>query len=52
MNITEKILAKAAGKKEVQPGEIIEVDGMAVVIQFDNGKLKKLNAEYARLERL
>ncbi len=34
------------------PGEIIEVDGMAVVIQFDNGKLKKLNAEYARLERL
>ena len=26
MNITEKILAKAAGKKEVQPGEIIEVD--------------------------
>lgn len=33
-------------------GEIIEVDGMAVVIQFDNGKTKKLNAEYARLERL
>ncbi len=26
MNITEKILARAAGKEEVRPGEIIEVD--------------------------
>jgi methanogen homoaconitase large subunit len=26
MNITEKILARAAGKEEVHPGEIIEVD--------------------------
>ncbi len=26
MNITEKILARAAGKKEVSPGEIIEAD--------------------------
>ena len=26
MNITEKILARAAGKKEVTPDEIIEVD--------------------------
>jgi methanogen homoaconitase large subunit len=26
MNITEKILARAAGKEKVQPGEIIEVD--------------------------
>ena len=33
-------------------GEIIDVDGLAVTIQFDSGKIKKLNAEYARLERL
>ena len=33
-------------------GEIIDVDGLAVTIQFDSGKTKKLNAEYARLERL
>ncbi len=31
-------------------GEITEVDGMAVTIKFDNGGVKKLNAEYARLE--
>lgn len=33
-------------------GEIIDVDGMAVTIAFENGQTKKLNAEYARLERL
>jgi DNA helicase-2/ATP-dependent DNA helicase PcrA len=33
-------------------GEIIDVDGMAVTITFENGQTKKLNAEYARLERL
>lgn len=33
-------------------GEITEVDGLAVTINFDNGQTKKLNAEYARLERL
>jgi DNA helicase-2/ATP-dependent DNA helicase PcrA len=33
-------------------GEIVDVDGMAVTIQFENGQRKKLNAEYARLERL
>lgn len=33
-------------------GEIIDVDGMAVTIAFRNGQTKKLNAEYARLERL
>ena len=33
-------------------GEITDVDGLAVTIQFDNGQTKKLNAEYARLERL
>lgn len=33
-------------------GEIVEIDGMAVTIQFDRGGMKKLNAEYARLEKL
>lgn len=33
-------------------GEIIEIDGLAVTIQFDRGGVKKLNAEYARLERI
>ena len=33
-------------------GEIIEVDGMAVTIAFISGQTKKLNAEYARLQKL
>jgi DNA helicase-2/ATP-dependent DNA helicase PcrA len=33
-------------------GEIIEVDGLALTIQFDDGRTKKLNAEYARLEKI
>jgi DNA helicase-2/ATP-dependent DNA helicase PcrA len=34
------------------PGEIVDVDGMAVTVAFQNGQTKKLNAEYAHLERL
>lgn len=33
-------------------GEIIDVDGMAVTVQFASGQTKKLNVEYARLEKL
>jgi len=33
-------------------GEITEVDGLALTIKFDNGSTKKLNAEYARLEKI
>lgn len=33
-------------------GVIEEVDGMAVVIKFDSGQRKKLNVEFARLEKL
>lgn len=33
-------------------GEIIDIDGLALTIEFDDGKTKKLNAEYARLEKL
>ena len=34
------------------PGEVVDVDGMAVSIAFDNGLSKKLNLEYARLEKI
>lgn len=33
-------------------GEVIEVDGLALTVKFDSGQTKKLNAEYARLEKI
>lgn len=33
-------------------GTVLDVDGMAATIEFDSGTTKKLNVEYARLERL
>lgn len=33
-------------------GVIVDIDGMAVGVQFDSGSTKKLNIEYARLEKL
>ena len=33
-------------------GTITEVDGLALTIEFDGGQTKKLNAEYARLEKV
>lgn len=33
-------------------GTIIDIDGMAVTVRFDNGQTKKLNVEYARLEKI
>lgn len=33
-------------------GEVIEVDGLALTIKFDDGRTKKLNIEYARLEKI
>lgn len=33
-------------------GEVVDIDGLAVVVQFDSGQTKKLNAEYARLEKI
>lgn len=33
-------------------GEVIDIDGMAVTIKFTSGQTKKLNVEYARLEKL
>jgi DNA helicase II / ATP-dependent DNA helicase PcrA len=33
-------------------GEVIDIDGMAVTIAFISGQTKKLNAEFARLQKL
>ena len=33
-------------------GEITDVDGLAVTVAFESGHTKKLNVEYARLEKL
>jgi DNA helicase-2/ATP-dependent DNA helicase PcrA len=33
-------------------GTVIDIDGMAVSVIFDSGQSKKLNVEYARLEKL
>jgi DNA helicase-2/ATP-dependent DNA helicase PcrA len=33
-------------------GEVIDIDGMAVTVRFSSGQTKKLNVEYARLEKL
>lgn len=33
-------------------GEVVDIDGMAVTVAFTNGVTKKLNVEYARLERI
>ncbi|HET6746969.1 MAG TPA: UvrD-helicase domain-containing protein [Candidatus Saccharimonadales bacterium] len=33
-------------------GEVIDVDGMAVTVEFASGQTKKLNVEYAHLEKI
>ena len=33
-------------------GEIVDIDGLAVAVEFETGTRKKLNVEYARLEKL
>ncbi len=33
-------------------GEIIDIDGLAVTVEFDDGTSKRLNIEYARLEKI
>ena len=31
---------------------IIDVEGLGLTVKFDDGKIKKLNAEFARLEKI
>ena len=33
-------------------GEVIDIDGLAVTVQFESGTTKKLNVQFARLEKL
>jgi DNA helicase-2/ATP-dependent DNA helicase PcrA len=33
-------------------GEVIDIDGLAVTVNFENGKTKKLNVQFARLEKI
>lgn len=33
-------------------GEIIDSEGLGVTVRFDNGQIKKLNVEFARLEKI
>lgn len=33
-------------------GEVVDIDGMAVTVEFASGQTKKLNVEYARLEKV
>lgn len=45
--IGDRVRSTAFGK-----GEIVDIDGMAVTISFDDGITKKLNIEYAHLEKI
>jgi DNA helicase-2/ATP-dependent DNA helicase PcrA len=33
-------------------GEVIDIDGLALTIKFDNGATKKLNVQFARLDKI
>ena len=33
-------------------GEIIDSEGLGVTVKFDDGNIKKLNVEFARLEKI
>ncbi len=33
-------------------GEVVDIDGLAATVRFDNGQTKKLNVEFARLEKI
>lgn len=33
-------------------GEVVDLDGLAVSVRFSNGQIKKLNAEYANLQKI
>lgn len=47
LDIGDRVKSAAFGE-----GRIVDIDGLAVTIEFKNGQTKKLNAEYARLEKI
>lgn len=46
-DIGDRVLSRQFGN-----GEVIDIYGMAVTVAFDTGATKKLNVEYARLEKI
>lgn len=46
-DIGDRVRSAALGS-----GEVMDIDGLAVTVRFDGGNIKKLNAEYAHLEKL
>lgn len=46
-SVGDRVRSQAFGE-----GSVIDIDGLALTIEFDKGQIKKLNAEYARLEKL
>ena len=46
-DIGERVKSPAFGE-----GEVIDIDGLALTIKFDSGQTKKLNVEFARLEKM
>lgn len=47
LDIGDRVRSPQFGK-----GEVVDVDGLAVSVRFDSGQTKKLNVEFARLEKL
>lgn len=47
LDIGDRVKSAAFGE-----GKVVDIDGLAVTIMFKNGQTKKLNAEYARLEKI
>lgn len=45
-------ISDAVRSAQFGEGEIIDIEGMAVTVKFASGQTKKLNIEYARLEKL
>lgn len=47
LNEGDRVRSASFGK-----GTVIEIDGMAAVVEFDSGTTRKVNIEYARLEKI
>ena len=47
LDIGDRVRSSAFGA-----GNVVDVDGLAVTIKFDSGMTKKLNAEYAQLQKM
>ena len=45
-------VGERVNSRQFGDGEIIDVDGLAVSVRFDDGKMRKLNIQYANLVKL